>query len=148
MAKEKNINGVIKKVLAFLGEDKFEIAEEKDLIKVDVESSDPGKLIGFHGETLKSLGYVLNALNRAQGNEKFLLVDVNNYKQERIKKLEEMAHSVARQAREGGKEVSFPPMSASERRTIHLVLAEEKGITAESQGEGPSRHIIIVPKEK
>ncbi len=112
-----------------------------------IESDEAGILIGQGGENLAALQHLIRALvNKKMGSEPLnFIVDVNNYKEYRLELLKEMALGLARQVIEEKKAQILEPMSAYERRVVHLALKELGGVVTESQGEGPERRIVIKP---
>jgi spoIIIJ-associated protein len=73
-------------------------------------------------------------------------VDVDGYREKRAVQLTAMAESFALQAVSSGQPVFLPPMSASERRVVHLALQDRPDVYSESEGEGSDRRLVIKPK--
>ncbi len=113
------------------------------------QTNNPGILIGQHGRTIAALQTIFSlALLNNFGPEERVLVDVNDYRQRQQERLQSLAHQAAARVRETGRAVAMPPMSAFERRLIHLALAEESDLTTQSDGEGKERHVVIRPQPK
>jgi spoIIIJ-associated protein len=127
-----------------------EEAEGRLLVDLTPENPDDSSfLIGFHGQTLNALQAVLGVmLVRRVGEYVPFAVEAGGYRQQREEELRRRALEAADKARFLLKEVSFPAMPAAERRVIHVVLQEEKGIWTESRSEGRERHVVVVPGEK
>jgi len=124
-----------------------EQAEEK-IINLQLESSQTASLIGFHGETLQSLQLVISFLcHRILGQWVKVLVNVGDYRQKREEQLQRLALSLAMKAKFSGEVQTMPNLSASERRFVHLVLAENPDVYSESEGEGKQRQLTIKPKK-
>ena len=66
----------------------------------------------------------------------------------RYEAVQALAWSIAEQVKAGGEPFTLEPMSAYERRIIHLALAEHADVTTESIGEGEGRQVVILPKER
>lgn len=101
-------------------------------------------LIGYRGETLTALQTVISSIINKEHTEKIrVYVDVNGYRQKRIKTLEELAIKVSKTVLRTGKSITLEPMSAYERKIIHSTLQENNKITTFSKGEEPYRKIVI-----
>ncbi len=123
------------------------ISENDEEIRFALQGDDVGILIGRRGETLNALQYLLSlAINRNTDVHKRVILDCENYRERRAKTLEELALRMAAKARDTGRRVSLEPMSAAERRIVHLALDGEPGVKVESFGEEPNRRIVIYPK--
>jgi len=118
----------------------------EDEVFVEVFGGDPGKIIGRGGRTLSALEYVTNAVvNREEGRGVRVNVDVGGYKRRRDERLRESAFNAAARVRKSGHDVEMEPMSAAERRVVHMALSEEPDVTTESSGEGPNRRVVVKP---
>lgn len=115
-------------------------------IFIEVYGGDPGKLIGRAGRTLAALEYVTNAVvNRDDGAGVRVNIDVGGYKRRRDARLRETALNAAARVRKAGHAVELDPMSAAERRIVHMALADEPDVFTESSGEGPDRRVVVKP---
>lgn len=122
-------------------------ADESE-IQVEIFGGDPGKIIGRGGRTLAALEYLTNAvLNRNEEASVRVNVDVGGYKRRRDERLRQNARKVAGRVRKTGRPVELEPMSAAERRVIHITLADEPTVMSESTGEGSHRRVVIKPSE-
>ncbi len=116
---------------------------------VPKEEADSSLLIGFHGQTLNSLQTILGVMLLRKSKEFVpFTVEAGGYRKEREEELRQRAMEAADKARFLLKEVSFPAMSSSERRIVHITLEGEKGVRTESRGEGRERHVVVVPEGK
>lgn len=103
-------------------------------------------LIGKNGQNIASLEQVLRAmLLRKMPEAVKIAVDVNNYKKIRSQYIVDIARQAVARVRSTQKSESLSPMSAYERRVVHMELASYPDIATESIGEEPSRQIIIKP---
>jgi len=121
---------------------------ERRSIRVDVRGRDLRILIGRHAETLNAFQYVASLIvGKQSGQFVQLVVDVEGFRARREKQLRQMAQRMADQALKMGRRVSLEPMSAAERRIVHLELQGHPAVMTESTGEEPRRKVTIVPKE-
>lgn len=103
-----------------------------------------GILIGKHGQTLDALQYLTNlAAGKAVKGRYFIMLDVENYRERRQDTLEALARRLAGKVKRTGEAVKLEPMSAGERRIIHLALQDDPAVTTESEGEAPYRYVTI-----
>ncbi|WP_456431637.1 RNA-binding cell elongation regulator Jag/EloR [Thermosulfuriphilus sp.] len=116
----------------------------EDGIKLEIKSPDAGLIIGQGGSTLEALEYLVNKLTARQlGQGAKIVLDVEGYRGRHVEALEELARKTAHQVRRTGKSVTLKPMSARERRIIHLALKEEPRIKTKSIGSGERRRVVI-----
>ncbi|MCA9838694.1 MAG: KH domain-containing protein [Trueperaceae bacterium] len=115
-------------------------------IYADIFGGDPGKIIGRNGKTLQALEYLTNAvLNRTDEDNVRVVIDVGGYKRRRDDRLKIIARKAASKVRATGKEYVLKPMSASERRVVHMELADDPSVKSESSGEGRNRKVVVKP---
>lgn len=128
---------------------KLEVVEDQEkVISVQIEAGEPGVLIGYHGETLSSFQLILSLMVYRKTEEwTRILVNVGDYREKRQESLERLALSAAQKVKFSGTEYSLPPMSASERRIIHLALSSDPEVVTESEGEGYQRRVVVKPKK-
>lgn len=118
----------------------------EDEVEVDIFGGNPGKIIGKNGRTLAALEYVTNAvLNRPETPNVRIGIDVGGYKRRRDDRLRAAAEKAAAEARAEGEAVELEPMSAAERRVVHMAVASLEGVRSESTGEGRDRRVVILP---
>ena len=140
---------VLKDILKYfnVGEvtiDEYE-GDEGELI-LDITGSDLAVLIGRHGRTLEALQFLISAITVRKIGFRFpVTIDVESYKNRQRQKLEAMARSNADKAADQGRSVKLRPMSPYERRIIHIALRDDPRVDTASEGEGPARHVVIVP---
>jgi spoIIIJ-associated protein len=104
-----------------------------------------GALIGRKGERLSALQHLLNLmLSRKMGTWTRVLVDVEDYRGRRERQLIEVATRAAERVAETGQMLQLEPMSALERRWVHLALRDVQGITTQSIGEEPTRRVVVL----
>jgi spoIIIJ-associated protein len=104
-----------------------------------------GALIGRKGERLSALQHLVNLmLSRKMGTWTRVLVDVEDYRGRRERQLTEVATRAAERVNETGQMLQLEPMSALERRWVHLALRDVEGITTQSIGEEPTRRVVVL----
>jgi spoIIIJ-associated protein len=116
-------------------------------VLVDVHGDDLGVLIGRRAEILNAMQYIVNLIISKQVEHWVQVVlDVEGYRARRERQLRQMAQRMADQAMKSGRRQVLEPMTAAERRIVHLELREHPSVTTQSVGEEPSRKVTIVPK--
>lgn len=149
-SKIEDVEKLAKELIKHLGlQVKTEISEDKEgVVHIQLETEDPGILIGYHGETLASIQLILAMMVYRKRNEwTRILVNVGDYRERRKESLERMALSAAQKVKFSGEEYALPSMTSAERRIIHLALADDSQVTTESEGEGRNRRVVIKPKK-
>ena len=112
---------------------------------VDLVGEDIGIVIGRFGETLKALEHLTNLVCHRDLTTRRVHFDAAGYKRRRIHSLERLAGAVARDVLHSHKAIALEPMTAWERRIIHLELQDNKKLQTQSVGEDPSRRVVIAP---
>lgn len=119
---------------------------ENGTVSLNLKTKDARVLIGEGGQTLFEIQHLLKAILRRNIEENFYLdLDINDYKKRKIEYLKEMARSVVQEVLLTGEEKELPPMSAQERRIVHMEIASRGGVTTQSIGREPDRRIVISP---
>ena len=114
----------------------------------DIEGEDSALLIGRRGETLRALQLLVRTIvGRKLGTNLNFTVDVEGYDDRRKQSLANLADRVASRVIKTGRSIELEPMSAKERRIVHISLADQKGIQTESSGEGKDRRVVIQPSQ-
>ncbi len=145
----ENIKDYLKEVITNLGLDvQFESSIRERRISITMYADNNAILIGKNGQTLKALETLAKQKVQNDYNVHINLnLDVENYKEKRIKNLEYMAKKIAREVRSTKVEATLENMNSFERRIVHNVLTDFKGVTTISEGEEPDRHVIIKPTD-
>ena len=122
--------------------------DEPEAIVVTCSGPDVGLLIGRHGQTIDAIQYLLNVIAyRTHGDEKKdVVVDAAGYRARRQATLETLALRVAERVRESGEPEELEPMTAVERKVVHLHLKEVEGVGTTSQGTEPNRYVVVLPE--
>jgi len=140
---------LIKELINKMG---FQCEAEEQGSFINVRIDEPGLLIGQNGESIYALQHLIklvikNLPTNKQGQKSIpqFTLDINNYRQQKINNLKQVAKESADRACALKKEIVLKPMSAYERRLVHMELADRKDVFTESRGQEPSRYIIIQP---
>jgi spoIIIJ-associated protein len=123
---------------------RVDVVEEADSVTATCTGRDLGMLIGRHGQTIDAIQYLANAIvaHRAGPERKPIVVDASGYRDRRRELLEATALRAAERAR-AGERVELEPMSAVERKVVHLRLKDEPGVATASEGAEPNRYIVV-----
>lgn len=123
---------------------KVNFDKESDLINVDIDSENAAVLIGFHGETLQAIQLILCFIVH-KSLEKWVkvLVNVGDYRQKREEQLRKLALNLAMKVKFSGESQVIPNLTASERRMVHLILADHPDVYTQSEGEGEQRQLFV-----
>jgi spoIIIJ-associated protein len=126
---------------------RVETAESDDAITAVVSGADLGLLIGRHGQTIDSVQYLLNAIAwRTYGEaRKEVVLDAAGYRERRRSTLEALAVRSAERAVRDLEAVELEPMTATERKVVHLRLADYDGVETSSEGAEPHRYVVVRP---
>jgi spoIIIJ-associated protein len=118
-------------------------------IRLDIASNGSGLLIGKRGQTLHSLQYIVNKMfNRGGTKKAHILIDTENYRERRRKALTEVAVNLANRAKKSARPATSSPLSAYDRRIIHLALKDDREVRTKSKGEGALRKVVVFPVKK
>jgi spoIIIJ-associated protein len=116
-------------------------------ILVDIRGDDLSVLIGRRSETLNALQYISSLIvSKDSGHYVQLVVDVEGYRSRRERQLRQLAKRMAEQAIRSRRRQVLEPMSASDRRVIHLELRSNPEVDTLSVGDEPNRKVTIVPR--
>ena len=128
---------------------KYEVEENDNYINVSLDGDNLGFLIGYRGETLYAMQSILSAVGgKGIQNKIRVILDIQGYKEKRVKTLEELAEKVAKTVIRTRKDVKLEPMKAYERKIIHSKLQQNPKVETTSVGEEPYRRIIVSFKNK
>src|SRR6266536_1411161 len=121
--------------------------DDGERIILDAHGPESGLIIGKKGATLDALQYVINRIiSKKPSDGPGVIVDAEGYRGRREDSLADLARRLAEKAERSGRPVPVEPMSASDRRVVHMTLADHPGVTTESEGEGMMRRVVIFPK--
>lgn len=116
---------------------------------LNIISNGSGLLIGKRGKTLNALQFLVSKIvSRQTGESVSLVVDTENYRSKREESLQALARQLCEKVKKSHRSVTTGPMSAQDRRVIHLVLKDDHEVRTKSKGEGNLRRVIIYPVRK
>lgn len=111
---------------------------------LQIETPEPGRIIGYHGKVLKSLQLLAqNYLHDRYSRHFNVALNVHDYLEHRMETLVDMANRAARRVLEDGRPYRLEPMTNSERKIIHKTISRLSGVESYSEGEDPSRYVVI-----
>ncbi len=124
--------------------------EEENVVKVSLTGPEMGLLIGYRGETLDSLQYLVSlVINKGHEMEyKRVIIDTENYRLKREETLKRLAGKMASKVKRTGRLVRLEPMNPYERRIIHSALQDDMYVTTYSEGDEPFRRVVVDFKKK
>jgi len=133
-------------VLTSMGvESEIEITEDKDTLNINLSGSKMGLVIGYRGETLDSLQYLVSLVVNKDHSVPYkrVVLDTENYRSKREETLMRVAQKTAYKVRKSGRPYKLEPMNPYERRVIHSALQDYNDINTYSEGEEPFRRIVV-----
>jgi spoIIIJ-associated protein len=125
----------------------IDVEESDEAITVSCSGGDLGMLIGRHGQTIDAVQYLANAVmwRRHPEDRKEVVVDAAGYRDRRRVTLESLAVRSAERALSDHEPVDLEPMTAIERKVVHLRLKEFDGVETTSEGTEPNRYVVVHP---
>jgi len=125
---------------------RIEIAEDETTLYATLTGPELGLVIGKRGHTIDAVQYLANAIVwRGREERKEIVVDAAGYRDRRRSALEGLADRAASDALQGHRPVSLEPMTAVERKVVHVHLADREDVVTSSEGTEPSRHVVVAP---
>lgn len=123
-----------------------ELVSEGEKVEINVTAANTNSVIGKRGATLDAIQTLAGAVaNTGRDDYKRVVVDCENYRENREETLKKLAENLAQKATRLGKKVKLEPMNPYERRIIHAALSEREGVKTESEGKEPNRYIVVIP---
>ncbi len=115
---------------------------------LEVSGPDLAMLIGRHGNTLEALNLIFNNIINAgvRNNRRYYTIDAEGYRARRADQLKDLALATLERVERDNKPVKLEPMLPSERKIVHIALAENGNVRTESEGEEPERCVVVFPK--
>lgn len=126
----------------------YATTEDNEVIELNIPSTHlNGFLIGQRGETMRAMQFTTSSALKNSGYlHNRVNVDVADYKKQRADRLSQTAEDWVKQVKDTGEPMHLNPMNAADRRTVHK-LASDQGLLTESEGEGPTRHVVLKPSD-
>ncbi len=142
---EARLEEFLSRVLGGLGLDAtVTVADEYESLVGNITGDDLGLFIGRHGQTIDAVQYLANIIVfRGLEGRKRVVVDAEDYRERRTEVLRALADRAASEVLRGRRQYELKPMSAAERRIVHVYLQDREGIETLSEGKEPFRRVII-----
>ena len=113
-------------------------------INLQIDTNEPGRIIGYHGKVLKALQLLAqNYLYNRYSRTFYITINVNDYVEHRAEVLQTYAQKLATRVLEEGRSQQTDPMSNSERKIIHRIISRMAGVTSYSEGDEPNRYVVV-----
>jgi spoIIIJ-associated protein len=125
------------------------LREDEDVLVATCTGGNLGLLIGKHGQTIDAVQYLVNAVvSRAFPEERQqIVVDASGYRARREATLASIARRSAERAVQFGERIELEPMTAVERKVVHVALKEYPGVETTSEGTEPNRFVVVIPAD-
>ena len=124
-----------------------ELKGEDEKIVIVLTATSAKNIIGRRGEVIDAVQTLAGAVaNIGRKDYKRVVVDCENYREDREETLKRVANKLAAKAVRLGKRVRLEPMNPYERRIIHSALVDNPDVTTKSEGKEPARFVVIIPK--
>ena len=122
-------------------------SEAPQWVRAEISGDDLGLLIGRHGATIDALQYIAAiVVNSDRRERRQVIVDAEGYRDRRAAALTALADRTAQQVAREAASVALKPMSAAERKVIHLHLKDHPRVETVSEGNEPYRAVVVSPK--
>ena len=120
---------------------------DEETVEVTAGGDDLGLLVGPRGATLSAIQDLTRTFVQRQSENRTdrILVDVGGYREKRSAALRRFTEGIVAEVKESGAERALEPMSAADRKVVHDAVNEIDGVRTRSEGEDPSRYIVIEP---
>ena len=115
---------------------------------LEVDGPDLANLIGRHGHTLEALNLIFNNIVNAgvKKDRHYFTIDAEGYRARRADMLKGLALATLERAMREKRPIALEPMLPSERKVIHLALADNPYVSTESSGVEPERRVVVSPR--
>ncbi|MFN0250834.1 MAG: protein jag [Kofleriaceae bacterium] len=126
----------------------IDIKDDKDRTTLEIQTKDTELVIGRRGVVMDALQHLVNKVvyrDKRDEKTKPLVVDAGGFRDKQIERLRALGQRMAEKALQTKQTVELQPMTAHDRRIVHMAISEIAGLTTRSEGEGEDRHILIIP---
>ncbi|NQK92982.1 protein jag [Streptococcus suis] len=125
-------------------EARIETSHNRRTISIQVDTNEPGRVIGYHGKVLKALQLLAqNFLYNRYGRNFYITINVNDYVEHRAEVLQGYAQKLAERVITEQEAYHTDPMSSNERKIIHRIISKMDGLTSYSEGSEPNRYVVV-----
>lgn len=114
----------------------------------EVRGPDLANLIGRHGNTLEAVNLIFNNIVNVgvRNNRRYYTIDAEGYRARRADQLKTLALATLERVVRENRPIPLEPMLPSERKIVHLALADSPFVRTESEGVEPERRLVVFPK--
>ena len=141
------VTNFLDKFCELYGDITYKIKVKDSSIYIEMFGASAPKLIGYRGENINALQTLISAISNNNTNNKVrVILDICDYKVKRNATLNELALKLEKTVTKTGKKIVLEPMSAYERKVLHLALQESKTVKTYSIGEEPRRKLVVEKK--
>jgi spoIIIJ-associated protein len=126
----------------------IDVKDDEDRVTLEIQTADSELVIGRRGVVMDALQHLVNKVvykERSGERTKPLVVDAGGFRDKQVERLRGLAQKMGEKALQTKQIVELQPMTAHDRRIVHMALAEIAGVSSRSEGEGEDRHILVVP---
>ena len=125
-------------------EARIETSHNRRTINIQVDTNEPGRVIGYHGKVLKALQLLAqNFLYNRYERNFYITINVNDYVEHRAEVLQGYAQKLAERVITEQEAYHTDPMSSNERKIIHRIISKMDGVTSYSEGSEPNRYVVV-----
>ncbi|MDG4514691.1 protein jag [Streptococcus suis] len=125
-------------------EARIETSHNRRTINIQVDTNEPGRVIGYHGKVLKALQLLAqNFLYNRYERNFYITINVNDYVEHRAEVLQGYAQKLAERVITEQEAYHTDPMSSNERKIIHRIISKMDGLTSYSEGSEPNRYVVV-----
>ncbi len=142
----ESLTQTLKGAMAFFNVDPvITSSQEGSVVKLEIKTTNDDLFIGRNADPLLALQHLMRVIAKREFPDQEISVSLNigGFHQQQEANIEELAKNAAAQARSTNTAVHLPSMTSYERRLIHVALANETDIVTESEGEGPTRAVVV-----
>ena len=142
------VREILERIVRTIGvQCRIDVDDRGDVIVATCSGRDLGMLIGKHGQTIDAIQYLVNAIVSKGGDvdRREVVVDAAGYRARRQATLEALAVRSAERVVSTGSRVELDPMTAVERKAVHVRLKDYPGVATASEGAEPNRYVVITP---
>ena len=126
----------------------IDIKDDKDRTTLEIQTKDTELVIGRRGVVMDARKHLVNKVvyrDKRDEKTKPLVVDAGGFRDKQVERLRALGQRMAEKALQTKQIVELQPMTAHDRRIVHMAISEIAGLSTRSEGEGEDRHILIVP---
>ncbi len=145
----KEVADYIQKIIYEMDlEASIDISHNRRHINLQIETQEPGRVIGYHGKVLKSLQLLAqNFLHDRYTKHYSITLNVHDYMEHRAEILIDFTKKTAQRVLESGQSYEMDPMSNIERKIVHKTIATIDGVESYSGGDDPNRYVVVVARD-